>query len=275
MYTGIAIPSYRRSAWLLVLAVICCLLGSSLSSPAQPAYSFSNTLAQADAACHQGDLAKALDIYAQVQTLEATNAPHLCALTKRYCDLMHDRTNNAHQAELARRALAAALQAVQADPLSVTSHLCVAICYAKNFPFVDLRTKIAYSRGIKTEAEKALALDPRQDIAYYLLGRWHTGVANMGFFAHGIVKVVYGGLPHASNADAIACFQKALALAPNRIIHHAGLFRAYAAAGENDLAHQELETCQRLTPVDQDDADARKFALAALASWPHPIPDTL
>ena len=51
--------------------------------------------------------------------------------------------------------------------------------------------------------------------------------------------------------------------------------RAYAAAGENDLAHQELETCQRLTPVDQDDADARKFALAALASWPHPIPDTL
>ena len=275
MFTGLAIPANRHSVWLIVLAGLALLTGFASPSPAQPAYSFSNCLTQADAAYHRGDLAKALDLYAQAQTLEATNASHLCAVTKCYCDLMHHSTNSAAQPELARRALAAALQAISADPLSVTSHLCVAICYAKSFPFVDLRTKVAYSRGIKTEAEKALALDPHQDIAYYLLGRWHTGVANMGFFACGIVKIVYGGLPHASNADAIACFQKAIALAPNRIIHHAGLSRAYAAAGENDLAHRELETCRALKPVDQDDVDAQTFAAAALASWPRPIPDSL
>ena len=275
MFIGPAIPISRHSVWLVVLAVLGLLTRFAPAAPAQPAYSFSNSLAQADAACQRGDLKFALELYARAQTLEATNAPHLCAVTKCYCDLMHDRTNSALQPELARRALAAALQAIQAYPLSVTSHLCAAICYAKNFPFVDLRTKIAYSRGIKIEAEKALALDPHPDIAYYLLGRWHTGVASMGFFARGIVKVVYGGLPHASNAEAIACFQKAIAISPNRIIHHAGLARAYAAAGDTALAHQELETCRRLKPVDQDDADARQFALAALASWPRPIPDSL
>ena len=275
MFTGIAIPPRRYCVWLVVLVGFGWLTGFAPASPAQPAYCFSNCLTQADAAYHQGDLAKALEIYDQVQTLEATNASHLCAVTKCYCDLMHHSTNSAVQPELARRALAAALQAIQADPLSVTGHLCVAICYAKSFPFVDLHTKVAYSRGIKTEAEKALALDPHQDIAYYLLGRWHTGVANMGFFARSLVKLVYGGLPHASNAEAITCFQRAIALAPNRIIHHAGLSRAYAAAGDYASAHQELETCRALKPVDQDDEDARQFALTALANWPRPIPDSL
>ena len=275
MLPGTAITGHRQTAWPVVLAVLGCLLGFAPATPAQPAYSFTNCLRQADAAVRRGDLPGALQIYAQTQKAEATNAPHLCALTKCYCDLMHACTNGAPPPELAQGALTAALQAIQADPLSVTGHLCVAICYAKNFPFVDVRTKVAYSRGIKLAAEKALALDPRQDIAYYLLGRWHTGVANLGFFARELVKVVYGGLPRASNADAIACFQKAIALAPNRIIHHAGLFRAYAAAGDPARARQELETCRRLKPLDQDDVDAQKFALAALASWPHPIPDSL
>jgi len=79
------------------------------------------------------------------------------------------------------------------------------------------------------------------------------------------VKVIYGGLPRASNEDAIRNFQQAIALTPDRIIHHAGLAKVYAAIGNEKLELGELESCVRLKPVDRDDADAQHEAAKRLA----------
>ena len=146
-----------------------------------------------------------------------------------------------------------------------TAHLTLAVCYAKNFPYADNQTKVNWSKAIKTECETALALDPKQDVGYYLLGRWNFDVANMNFLIKGVVKLVYGGLPRASNAEAIKNFKAAIALKPERIIHHLELAKVYAATGERILARTELDRCVALKPVDRDDAEAQTTAGKLLA----------
>ncbi len=250
-----------RSAVVLVLGLRLSVFGVQ----AEPA-AFSNFLAQGEAAQQRGDVLGALKFYSAADHLMPTNCADLCGLTKHYCDLMHDASSPDMQKTLAEYALAAARRAVQADPQSATAHLCVAVSYAKNFPFVDNRTKVNWSRQLKAECETAIALDPRQDVGHYLLGRWHFGVANMNFFLKGLVMVVYGGLPKASNAEAIKHFKQAITLNPNRIIHHFELASVYTATGETKLARVELEKCQILKPFDRDDEAAQRDAKTSLAN---------
>lgn len=193
----------------------------------------------------------------------------LCAQTKQYCDQMHA-AKAAEQKHLATLALDCARRAVQADTNNVTAHLCLAVAYVKNFQLVDARTAVNYSRLLKAETETAIRLDPKNDVAYYLLGRWHYGVANMNFIYKGLVKLIYGGLPHASNEAAADNFKHAIWLAPNRIIHHLELAKTYHVIGDEKLAEAELEKCGTLSPVDQDDTDAKKWAADILRTheWP-------
>jgi hypothetical protein len=207
---------------------------------------------------------KALRFYTSAQSAD-TNSTDLCLLTKRICDLMYDPVTPAVQQSLAEQALTCAMQAETDDPKNATAHLCVAVCFVKNFPYTNNATKINWSKTIKTECEAAIALDPKQDIGYYLLGRWNFNTANMGFLTRGVVKMVYGGLPHASNEDAIKNLKQAIALAPDRIIHHAALAEVYETTGDRDLEKTELARCAQLKPMDRDDADAQKKAAEKLA----------
>jgi len=258
---GISAPGPRLCRW---VAGWCALWLLVLAARAEEG-AFTGLMAQSARAGQQTNWPEALHDLAAAATLAGTNCPQLCQVTKAYCDLMHLSGAEPVQQTLAEQALAAAQRAEQADPRNATAHLCVAVCYVKNFPYAPNARKVTWSRAIKSECETAIALDPRQDVGYYLLGRWEYGVANMNFFIKGLVRLVYGGLPEASNAGAVRDFQKAIALAPARIIHHAELARVYAATGELKLARVEWQTCVRLTPVDADDADAQAEARQQLA----------
>jgi len=179
---------------------------------------------------------------------ETNTVEALCLQTRQYCDQMHAAKSETEQKSLAAKALDCAQRAVLADTNSAKAHLCLAVSYVKNFPFVDTRTQVHYSRFIKTEAETAIRLDPKNDVSYYLLGRWHYGVANMNFIYKGLVKIVYGGLPKAS-----------LELA-----------KAYHTTDQAELALAELKQCAALTPVDDDDTEAKKTAAEILRTrdWP-------
>jgi Tfp pilus assembly protein PilF len=103
-----------------------------------------------------------------------------------------------------------------------------------------------------------------------MLGRWNYEVANMNIFMTGLLKLVYGGLPHASNQAAVDNFKKAVALAPNRIIHHLQLAHVYHETKQEKLCAAELAQCRDLKPTDLDDEDAQRIAIKILATgkWP-------
>ena len=254
-------PCFSRLPILLV-----CLL---LVLRVQAGEGVTSVLAQGDAAVTNGDVTGALKYLAAADRQAGTNCGALCHLTKCYCDLMHAERSGDRQKKLADLALADALRAERADPRSATAHLCVAVCYVKNFPWAPNATKVAWSKAIKTECETAIALDPRADVGYYLLGRWEFGVANMNFFIRDLARLIYGGLPAASNAEAVRDFKQAIALAPGRIIHHSELARVYEATGETRLAAAELKRCATLKPTDRDDQDAQADAAQRLAALEH------
>lgn len=218
----------------------------------------------------RGETDAALKSYLEASQLAPTNAEILVHLAKMYCDEMHTATNQAGAKAFAEKALDCGLQAVKSEPLSPEAHVCVAVCYAKQFPFSDNQTKINYSRQIKIEAEKGIELDPKYDLAYHMLGRWNYEVSSMNFFVKGLVKIAYGGLPKASRDAAITDFKKAIELAPNRIIHHLQLARMYHVTGKDDLVKSELEKCAALSPFDKDDKDAQAIAakISKDGHWP-------
>jgi hypothetical protein len=74
------------------------------------------------------------------------------------------------------------------------------------------KAKIEMSREVKAEAERALALNPKDDRAMHVLGRWNREIARLNVFEKTAAKVAFGGVPEgASMNDAVTWLEKAVA----------------------------------------------------------------
>ena len=229
-------------------------------------FSFTNYVALAELAGKNGNLPSALIFYHSAEREASNNAANLCVLSRGYCDLTY-LTNSAEvQKSLMSKALNCALQAIKADGSNATAHASAAVCYAKSCGLYDIKTQLAYSRLFKEEAERAIALNPKQDIAYYLLGRWNYGMANLGIISRTYVRVIYGAQPPANNEAAIQNLKKAVALAPDRLIYYSGLAMAYEATGEKALEKAALRQCCKLKAVAGEDVEAQEDARRRLAA---------
>jgi tetratricopeptide (TPR) repeat protein len=226
---------------------------------------FTNSLAQAAQAEAKGDLAAALNLYQTAEQDASNNAVHLCALSHCYSELTYLTNAPAAQKTFMQLALNCALRAIEANPSNATAHASAAVCYAKICMLYDIKTELVDSRNFKIEAEKAIALDPKQDIAYYLLGRWNYGMANLGILSRTYVRVIYGIQPPASNEAAIQNFKQAVELAPDRLIYYTGLALAYEAAGQRKLEIEALKKCCEMKPVRREDQAAQNEARTKLA----------
>ena len=256
----------RRIFRRLELAIILSGL-AALCAPAVRAgnISFTNSLAQATVAEAKGDLTSALKLYQTAELGASNNAAQLCVLSLRYSELTYLTNAAAAQKVFMQLALHCALRAIEVDPSNATAHANAAVCYAKISQLYDLKTEVADSRIFKTEAEKAIALDPKQDIGWYLLGRWNYGMANLGILSRTYVRLVYGVQPPASNETAIRNFKQAVALAPDHLIYYTGLAMAYEAGGQRKLEIETLKKCCEMKPVRREDQAAQKEARTKLA----------
>jgi Tfp pilus assembly protein PilF len=150
-------------------------------------------------------------------------------------------------------------------PQNEKAHLSLAVAYGRLTDFVDDRTKVEYSRQVKAETDKALELDPTDDFAWHVLGRWNFAVATLNPILRLIAKYVYGGMPDASLEEAVKDYKKAIEMAPQRVIHHHELARTYVALGDLADARKEWETELTLKPEDNEGVNDQKEAQAELA----------
>ena len=212
----------------------------------------------------QGRTKAALSDFRAAEELDAKNVGILLRISKQYADLV-DVTKPPEAAEqLAHKALDYAQRALDLDPKVAKAHLSRAIAYGKLTDFVGNKTKLEYSKIIKDETAKSIELDPTDDFAWYVLGRWHAGVANVSGVLRVLAKVVYGGMPAASNEDAAKCLVRATELAPQRIMHRAELARLYKTMGKADLAAKEWQAILAAPSADSDDEREKTAARAAL-----------
>jgi tetratricopeptide (TPR) repeat protein len=223
-------------------------------------------LKQGDAFDAKLDNAHALESYLQAEKLGATDAATLTHIARQYALLMNDTESDDEQRRRGERALEYSKRAVAANPEHAKSLLSAAICYGRLIRFQDTRTKVEYSRFVKEYAERALKLDPADSYAWHVLGAWNYELAQMGAFSRAFVKVVYGGMPPASNEEAERLFRRAVALAPDRVSHHAELGRTLAVLGRRNEARLELNRALSLPNREKDDPESKKRAAATLAT---------
>ncbi len=205
----------------------------------------------------------ALTLFEQAEKADAKNSGILLRIAKTYLDLV-DEAKPPEEAHYAERAVEYSKRAIELDPQNPKAHLSIAVGYGKLADFVGSKEKIEYSRIIKDEAEKSIALDAEDDYAWYLLGRWNFAVANVSGVLKTVARVAYGGLPSASNEEAARCYKKAADLAPQRLMHHSALARAYTALGKTDLAAKEWRTVLTLKPGTCDEENDRREAQKTL-----------
>lgn len=192
------------------------------------------------------------------------NAALLARLSRAWADTVDGSANPTEAKKAARHALDLAEQAVKADPKNAQAHLALAIACGKWTDFVDSKTKLALSRQIRSEAEQAIALDPKLDLAYHVLGRWHLGVASVNPLFRFGARLTVGALPPASLQEAAHNLEKAAELSPKTIIHHQHLAIAYQALGKQNEAANQWRKVLELPATDREDEQAKHEARAAL-----------
>lgn len=206
----------------------------------------------------------ALQYYLPAEKLKPDDASLMVKIARQYVYRMADLRAKAGKLASGRIALSYAERAVTLAPDECDSHLALAICLGKLTPFLGNKENVEASRRIKTAAETAVKLEPKNDFAWHFLGRWHQELAQIGGVTRALVLVVYGGLPAASNEEAVRCFMKAIALRPDRLIHHIELGRTYAAMGRKEDAIKALQMGLALPDVDHDDPETRRRGKSAL-----------
>jgi len=257
-------PMIKNRERILRNLAICLLLFCSRAAAVGTNPQAEMLVVQGDAAVKAMHSPEALALFQQAAKLDPGNADILLRISQQYSNLIGQAKSPEEGLDDAKQSLDAAKQAVAAAPDNPKAHLALSVAYGRMTDFDDNRTKIEDSRLVKSEAEKTLLLNPREDIAYHVLGRWNYGVATLNPVLKLIARFIYGGMPDASLEEAVKDYQKAIAIAPQRVIHHAELARTYTAMGNTDDARKEWETVLTLKPDDNESLNDEKEAREAL-----------
>lgn len=243
---------------------VCLALWAAAACPAH-ARTVDTLLGEALAAESRLDTRRALELLQEAERLQPDDALILRRIARQYSDLTLELPDRESRKQAIERALDYSRRAVSLDPANAEGVLSLAVCHGKLALYSDTRDKVALSRLVRTDAERALALDPTYAWAHHLLGRWHYEVHKLGSVARWVVRLIYGGLPDASTADAVRHLERAVELEPDQLQHHLELGFAYLAHGDPARARASFAAGLALPSRAKHDEPAKQRARDALA----------
>src|ERR1700732_4299089 len=210
--------------------------------------------------------ADALKYYLPAEKLEPTNVRLLVRISREYRHLMSDATQSQEKVSLGSTAVDYAKRAVSLQPDDPDAQLAVAISYGKLQPLEGNREKIEASRIITVAADKALKLDPTSDLGWHILGRWHMALADVNAFQRAMAQIAYGKLPDSTYEEAAQCFEKAIEINPNRLMHYIELGCVYAHMGRTEDARDLIGKGLAMQDTEKDDPETKRQGQEVLAN---------
>jgi tetratricopeptide (TPR) repeat protein len=252
-------------AWQSLLVLLVVQFGPVAPLRAEPENP-SALLQKADRLDDTDHFLEAITLLKALEKSDPRNVEILYRISRVDSDLVDDLPDDAKKKgyDYAVESVAYAKKAMEADPKSSEAHLAAAIAYGVMTDFVDDRTKMEYSQIIKAEAEKAIELDPKNDYAYLVLARWNFEMTQLNPILKGIAELLYGQMPPASQDKALEDFQKAVELAPDKMIHHFCYGEALAKLGRKAEARAEYQKVLRLTATCREERGYQQKASSAL-----------
>ena len=228
------------------------------------AQSAAEWIAKGDQLDSQQKTSQALAAYLEAEKISPNDPELLIKVATQYGESMVDAKTSDQERALGEKALAYSQRAVKLAPSLSDAHLAVAVCYGRLLDLVPAKIRVDYSRRVKASTEKALELNPKSDLAWHMLGRWHQAMADVGPLTRGLVKLIYGGLPPSSIEDSVSYFERAVRLNPSRVAHQVELGRSLAMAGKKDAAIAALRRGLSLPSRERDDPETKERGKATL-----------
>ena len=238
-----------------VLPAIVALLLTGAALRAEPA---DELIAKGDNFYARLQAAEALKFYLPAEKLEPNNVRLLVRISREYRHLMSDATKPEEKLRLGSVAVDYAKRAATLGPNDPEAQLAVAISYGKLQPYQGSRERFEAVRIIKDAADKAIKLDPRSDLGWHVLGRWHMGLAEVNPLKRALAQVTYGKLPDSTYEDAVRCFEKAIECNPNRLMNYIELGRVYARMGRTGDARSLITKGLAMRDTEKDDPEAKR-----------------
>ncbi len=225
---------------LLVLAVAACLAVPALAQTA------ADHVREGDAAYAAWDDAKALEHYQAALKLEPNNYEALYKTARAMVDIADvipatEKDAKARQQKLYTDATALARKAVAANPNDTWGHFTLAAANGKRLLMLGKKEQIDASKEVRTEIDKAIELDPKNDLAWHALGRWHRRMDEIGGAKRFFGSIIYGSIPKGSFAESEKALRKAIELNPTYVNHYLELGRTLVAEKKSDEAAQSFQ----------------------------------
>jgi tetratricopeptide (TPR) repeat protein len=211
------------------------------------------------------EASKALDFYLAAEKLEPKNPSLLCRIARQYRHLMVDATTREEQLRLGSMGLDYAQRAAALAPNDSEAQLSPAISYGKMIPLQGMKEQIESARRIKDAVDKSIKLDPHNDLAWDVLGRWNKVLADVNGVKRAVGSLLFGELPAGSNAEAVLCFQKAIEINPNRLMHYIELGQTYAQMGKTADARRLITKGLAMPDAEKDDPEIKRRGRETLA----------
>jgi tetratricopeptide (TPR) repeat protein len=212
---------------------------------------------------------KALDEYLQALQVEPKNYEALWKAARGYIDVAdllsgEGKEVKNKQFDMYQKAEGYARQAVAANPNDTWGHFYLSAALGKKVLLKGKKEQIDASRKVKAEVEKAIELDPENDLAYHALGRWHRRMAEIGGAKRALGSIIYGSIPKGSFEESEKWLKKAVELKPDYINHHLELGRTYLAMNKSSLAAEEFKKCLELPETSAKDKSLKEEARGEL-----------
>ncbi|MEQ9089957.1 MAG: hypothetical protein RIE52_02640 [Balneola sp.] len=118
-----------------------------------------------------------------------------------------------------QKALQTASISALLDPKNKYAFEHKAMAYAGILDVNGIKEKVQLADSVRINAEIALELDPNNDRALHILGRWHYEVSQFGGFLRFLARLFFGTAPKASLDKALDYFEKAAEL-DDYPVHH-------------------------------------------------------
>ena len=229
-----------RSLWLVALLVVVASVPDA-TSPARAAETAATTIAAGDAALAKFDLTTAVAAYRDAHRLAPDNSEAAWKLARALCDQATLTKDRVEQKRLCAGAESPAREAVRLSPNDSKGHTYLAIAVGKLALYDGGKRKVELSNEVKSEAEKSIALNSKEDLAYHVLGIWNREMAQLNWMLRTFAELLYGKLPSASLADAISDLRRAAELAPDVVPHHVELGITLKAARQYPEAKEQFD----------------------------------
>jgi tetratricopeptide (TPR) repeat protein len=155
--------------------------------------------------------------------------------------------------------LEAARISAEKDSMNKDAYEYMSMAHAGILSLSSYTTQAKLADSVRIYAEKSVEVDPKNDRAFHILGRWHYEVAQLNWLIKFFSELFAGTAPEGSYENALFYFEKAASI-NDFPVHYYWIAKTHIKMGETKKAIQNLEKAIQSKGGQHNDAYFRRLS---------------